>query len=66
MNLMDFSAASCGLAAIAIVRGRDCVRLVAAPEPAALPQLDQVRLLLDGAAALLTAAKSLGTRPSKG
>jgi len=62
MNLMDLSAASCGLAAIAIVRGRDGVRLIAAPELTALPQVDQVKLLLDGATALLTAAKGLEGR----
>ena len=62
MNLMDLSAASCGLAAIAIVKGRDGVRLVAAPELAALPQVDQVKLLVDGAAALLAAAQGLKPR----
>ena len=63
---MGLSAAACAVVAIGIVRGRDGVRLVAAAELGTLPQIDQVKLLVDGAAALLTAAKVLEARSSKG
>ena len=67
MNLMDLSAANCGLAAIAIVkrpRRRSAGRGAGACGVAAATI--RVRLLLDGAAALLTAAKGLEARSSKG
>jgi hypothetical protein len=63
MLLFDVSAASAGLAAIAIVKASDGgVRLVAAPELMALPQVELLQLLVAGASALLTAAEGLGVK----
>jgi hypothetical protein len=62
MLLFDVSA-SAGLAAIAIVKASDGgVRLVAAPELMALPQVEITKLLIAGASALLTAAEGLGVK----
>ena len=63
MLLFDVSAASAGLAAIAIVKASDGgVRLVAAPELMDLPQVEITKLLVAGASALLTAAEGLGVK----
>jgi hypothetical protein len=62
MLLFDVSAASAGLAAIAIVKASDGVRLVAAPELMSLPEVELVKLLVAGASALLTAAEGLGVK----
>jgi hypothetical protein len=48
---------------IAIVKASDGgVRLVAAPELMALPQVELVQLLVAGASALLTAAEGVGVK----
>lgn len=60
--MFDVSAASAGLAAIAIVKASDGVRLVAAPELMSLPEVELVKLLVAGASALLTAAEGLGVK----
>lgn len=62
MLLFDVSTASAGLAAIAIVKASDGVRLVAAPELMSLPEVEITKLLIAGASALLTAAEGLGVK----
>ena len=62
MLLFYVSTASAGLAAIAIVKASDGVRLVAAPELMNLPEIELVKLMVAGASALLTAAEGLGVK----
>jgi hypothetical protein len=59
MMLLDLSTASAGVAAIAIIKDRKGVRLVAAPELAALSQVELIKLMVGGASALLAAAEGL-------
>jgi hypothetical protein len=59
MMLLDLSTASAGVAAIAIIKDRKGVRLVAAPELAALSQVELIGLMVDGAASLLAAVDGL-------
>ena len=60
MQVLDLSLAEASAAAIAIVMSASgSVRLVGAPEMAALSQNEQVQFLLNGAEALLLAAKGL-------
>jgi hypothetical protein len=63
MMMLDLSATSAGVPAIAIVRGREGeARLIAAPELAALSSVERIRFLVNGASALVAAAEGLGSR----
>ena len=62
MQVLDLSLAQASGAAIAIVASQSGARIVASPEMAALSQNAQVKFLLNGAEALLLAARGLEAR----
>jgi hypothetical protein len=63
MMMLDMTAASAGVPAIAIVRAREGeTRLIAAPELSALSSVERIRFLVNGASALINAAEGLKSR----
>jgi hypothetical protein len=63
MMMLDMTAASAGVPAIAVVRGREGeARLIAAPELGALSSVERIQFLVDGASALINAAEGLESR----